>query len=84
VTFQSRQPTKGSKLHCRATFHITATKPTIANAQYMSGRHLAPAPADLEAYGRFQIEHLGCSKGLLNIKPDIPMQEIKHSWEIPV
>ncbi|WP_371679670.1 Lrp/AsnC ligand binding domain-containing protein [Microvirga sp. KLBC 81] len=40
--------------------------------------------ADLDAYRRFRIEHLGCIKGVRNIKTDIPMQKIKHSWEIPV
>jgi Lrp/AsnC family leucine-responsive transcriptional regulator len=40
--------------------------------------------ADLDAYRRFQIEHLGRIKGVRNIKTDIPMQKIKHSWEIPV
>jgi Lrp/AsnC family transcriptional regulator, leucine-responsive regulatory protein len=40
--------------------------------------------ADLDAYRRFQIEHLGRIKGVRNIKTDIPMQKIKHSWEVPV
>lgn len=40
--------------------------------------------ADLDAYRRFQIEHLGRIKGVRNIKSDIPMQKIKHSWEIPI
>jgi DNA-binding Lrp family transcriptional regulator len=37
--------------------------------------------ADLDAYRRFQIEHLARIKGIRNIKTDIPMQKIKHSWE---
>ncbi|NRP72506.1 Leucine-responsive regulatory protein [Ensifer psoraleae] len=44
-------------------------------------RVIAP---DLEGYRRFQIEHLGRIRGVRNIKTEIPMQKIKHSWEVPV
>jgi hypothetical protein len=36
--------------------------------------------ADLDAYKRFQIEHLARNQGFRNIKTDIPMQKIKDSW----
>lgn len=40
--------------------------------------------ADLEAYRRFRVEQLGRIKVVRDIKSDIPMQKIKHTWEIPV
>ncbi|WP_050027622.1 Lrp/AsnC family transcriptional regulator [Verrucomicrobium sp. BvORR034] len=40
--------------------------------------------ANLDAYRRFQIEHLGRIKGVRNIKTDIPMQIVKTSAELPV
>ena len=61
--------------------------PQIVECHLMAGdsdfllRVVAP---DLEGYRRFQIEHLGRIKGVRNIKTEIPMQKIKHSWEIPV
>jgi DNA-binding Lrp family transcriptional regulator len=61
--------------------------PQIVKCHLMAGdsdfllRVVAP---DLEGYRRFQIEHLGRIKGVRNIKTEIPMQKIKHSWEIPV
>jgi DNA-binding Lrp family transcriptional regulator len=39
---------------------------------------------DLEAYRRFRVEKLGRIKSIRGIKSDIPMQKIKHTWEIPV
>lgn len=45
---------------------------------------LRVAVADLDAYRRFQVEHLNRIKGVQSVKTDIPMQEIKHSWELPV
>lgn len=61
--------------------------PQVVECQLMAGdsdfllRIVAP---DLEGYRRFQIEHLGRIKGVRNIKTEIPMQTVKHSWEIPV
>lgn len=39
---------------------------------------------DLEAYRRFRVEKLGRIKCIRDIKSDIPMQKIKHTWEIPI
>lgn len=40
--------------------------------------------ADLDAYRRFQMEHLGRIRGVRNIKTEIPMQKIKDTRELPV
>lgn len=40
--------------------------------------------ADLDAYRRFQIEHLNRTPGIQNVKSDIPLQRIKHSWQLPL
>ncbi len=40
--------------------------------------------ADLDAYRRFQVEHLNRIKGIQNIKTEIPMQKIKQSWQLPL
>jgi Lrp/AsnC family leucine-responsive transcriptional regulator len=61
--------------------------PQVVECHLMAGDCdflLRVVAADLDAYRRFQIEHLGRIKGVRNVKTDIPMQKIKHSWEIPV
>ena len=40
--------------------------------------------ADLDAYRRFQTEHLGRIAGVRSVKTDIPLQKVKHSWELPL
>jgi Lrp/AsnC family transcriptional regulator, leucine-responsive regulatory protein len=40
--------------------------------------------SDLEAYRRFQVEHLARVKAVRNIKTDIPMQKVKLSTELPI
>lgn len=40
--------------------------------------------ADIDAYRRFQAEHLGRIKGVQSIKTEIPMQKIKQTTAIPV
>ncbi len=40
--------------------------------------------ADLDAYRRFQVEHLNRIKGIQNVKTEIPMQKIKQSWQLPL
>lgn len=40
--------------------------------------------ADLDAYRRFQVEHLNRIKGVQNVKTEIPMQKIKQSWQLPL
>jgi len=61
--------------------------PQIVDCYLMAGDCdflLRVVAADLNAYRQFQIEHLGRIPGVRNIKTDIPMQTIKHSWEVPV
>jgi DNA-binding Lrp family transcriptional regulator len=45
---------------------------------------LRVAVEDLDAYRRFQIEHLNRIKGLQSVKTEIPMQKIKLTWELPL
>lgn len=40
--------------------------------------------ADLDAYRRFQIEHLTRIKGVQSVKTDIPMQKVKQASELPL
>jgi Lrp/AsnC family leucine-responsive transcriptional regulator len=40
--------------------------------------------ADLDAYRRFQIEHLTRIKGVQSVKTEIPMQKIKLATELPL
>lgn len=40
--------------------------------------------ADIDAYRRFQAEHLGRIKGVQSIKTEIPMQKVKQTTAIPV
>lgn len=40
--------------------------------------------ADLDAYRKFQVEHLGRIKGVKSIKTEIPMQACKLSSELPL
>jgi hypothetical protein len=39
---------------------------------------------NLEAYRRFQAEHLARVKAIRNMKTEIPMQQIKLSTELPL
>lgn len=71
------------------TVFIAAVKkfPQVVECYLMAGDCdflLRVVAADLDAYRRFQIEHLGRIKGVRNIKTDIPLQKVKQSWEIPV
>jgi Lrp/AsnC family transcriptional regulator, leucine-responsive regulatory protein len=45
---------------------------------------LRVAAPDLEAYRRFQAEHLARAKEIRNMKTEIPMQQIKLSSELPL
>ncbi len=40
--------------------------------------------ADLDAYRRFQIDHLTRIRGVQSVKTDIPMQKIKQTTELPI
>jgi len=61
--------------------------PEVVECHLMAGECdflLRVVAADLDAYRRFQIEHLGRIEGVQNIKSDIPMQKIKQSTELPL
>jgi Lrp/AsnC family transcriptional regulator, leucine-responsive regulatory protein len=61
--------------------------PQVVECHLMAGDCdfiLRVVAADLDAYRKFQIEHLGRIKGVRNIKTEIPMQRIKQTTEIPV
>lgn len=61
--------------------------PQITECHLMAGDCdflLRVVTADLDAYRRFQVEHLGRIKGVRNIKTDIPMQVVKSCFELPV
>ncbi|MGX9943127.1 Lrp/AsnC family transcriptional regulator [Bradyrhizobium denitrificans] len=61
--------------------------PQVVECHLMAGDCdflLRVVACDLEGYRRFQIEHLGRIRGVRNMKTEIPMQKIKHSWEVPV
>lgn len=71
-----------------ATF-VKAIKrlPEVVECDLMAGDSdfiLRVITADLDAYRRFQVEHLGRIKCVRNLKTEIPMQRIKKSWEIPI
>lgn len=40
--------------------------------------------ADLDAYRRFQVEHLNRIAGIQSVKTEIPMQKIKQTSELPL
>jgi DNA-binding Lrp family transcriptional regulator len=61
--------------------------PQVVECHLMAGDTdflLRVVATDLEGYRRFQSEHLGRIPGVQSIKSDIPMQEVKRSWEVPV
>jgi DNA-binding Lrp family transcriptional regulator len=61
--------------------------PQIVECHLMAGDCdflLRVVAADLDAYRRFQIEHLTRIKGVQSVKTEIPMQRIKLSTELPL
>jgi len=61
--------------------------PQITECHLMAGDCdflLRVAAADLDAYRRFQTEHLGRIKAVKSIKTEIPMQKIKQSSRLPL
>jgi len=67
--------------------HQILDLPQVVECQLMAGDCdflLRVVAADLEAYRRFQVEHLARVKGIRNIKSDIPMQKVKLSTELPL
>jgi DNA-binding Lrp family transcriptional regulator len=61
--------------------------PEVVECHLMAGDCdflLRVVAADLDAYRRFQIEHLTRIKGVQSVKTEIPMQKIKLSTELPL
>lgn len=61
--------------------------PQVTECHLMAGDCdflLRVVSADLEAYRRFQIEHLGRLRVVKSIKTEIPMQKIKQSPKLPL
>ena len=61
--------------------------PEIVECHLMAGDCdflLRIVAADLDAYRRFQVEHLNRIKGVQSVKTEIPMQRIKLTSEIPL
>src|SRR3712207_6820919 len=61
--------------------------PQVVECHLMAGDCdflLRVVAADLDAYRRFQIEHLTRIKGVQSVKTEIPMQKIKLSTELPL
>ncbi len=61
--------------------------PEVVECHLMAGDCdflLRVVAADLDAYRRFQMEHLTRIPGVQSVKTDIPMQKIKLSTELPL
>jgi len=70
--------------------HFTAAVqalPQIVECHLMAGESdflLRVVCADLDAYRRFQIEHLTKIKGVQNVKTEIPLQKVKLTSQLPL
>jgi DNA-binding Lrp family transcriptional regulator len=61
--------------------------PQVVECQLMAGDCdflLRVVAKDLDDYRQFQVRHLGRLPGVRNIKTEIPMQQVKRCWELPV
>ena len=61
--------------------------PQVVECHLMAGDCdflLRVVATDLDAYRRFQMEHLTRIKGVQSVKTEIPMQKIKLSTELPL
>ncbi|MBF7684743.1 Lrp/AsnC family transcriptional regulator [Acinetobacter sp. B10A] len=61
--------------------------PEVLECQLMSGDcdfFMRIVTADLEAYRKFQIQHLNKIPAIQNIKTEIPLQNIKQSTALPI
>lgn len=61
--------------------------PEVVECQLMAGDcdfFLRIVTADLEAYRKFQIQHLNKISGIQNIKTEIPLQKVKHTTALPI
>lgn len=64
-----------------------ARLPQVVECHLMAGDCdflLRVVAADLDAYRRFQTEHLTRIKGVQSVKTEVPMQKIKLSSELPL
>jgi DNA-binding Lrp family transcriptional regulator len=64
-----------------------ARLPQVVECHLMAGDCdflLRVVAADLDAYRRFQVDHLARIKGVQSIKTEVPMQKIKLSSELPL
>jgi Lrp/AsnC family transcriptional regulator, leucine-responsive regulatory protein len=64
-----------------------AAFPQVMECHLMAGDcdfMLKVAVADLDAYRRFQVEHLNRIRGVQNVRTEIPMQKIKQTTELPL
>ncbi|MCJ8160255.1 Lrp/AsnC family transcriptional regulator [Acinetobacter zhairhuonensis] len=61
--------------------------PEIVECQLMAGDcdfFLRIVVSDLDAYRKFQIQHLNKISGIQNVKTEIPLQSIKQTTELPL
>lgn len=61
--------------------------PEIVECQLMAGDcdfFLRIVVTDLDAYRKFQIQHLNKITGIQNVKTEIPLQSIKQTTELPL
>jgi len=61
--------------------------PEIVECQLMAGDcdfFLRIVVSDLDAYRKFQINHLNKISGIQNVKTEIPLQKIKQTTELPL
>ncbi|TCB81608.1 Lrp/AsnC family transcriptional regulator [Acinetobacter sp. ANC 4173] len=61
--------------------------PEIVECQLMAGDcdfFLRIVVSDLDAYRKFQIQHLNKITGIQNVKTEIPLQSVKQTTELPL
>lgn len=61
--------------------------PEVVECQLMAGDcdfFLRIVVADLDAYRKFQVQHLSKITGLQNVKTEIPLQKIKQTTVLPL
>ncbi|OTG59156.1 AsnC family transcriptional regulator [Acinetobacter sp. ANC 3903] len=61
--------------------------PEIVECQLMAGDcdfFLRIVVSDLEAYRKFQINHLNKISGIQNVKTEIPLQSVKQTTKLPL
>lgn len=61
--------------------------PEVIECHLMAGDcdfFLRIVTADLEAYRKFQVQHLNRISGIQNIKTEIPLQKVKQTTALPI